>query len=87
VAGVLAALGSLVDHWHLAGLDRESPRGLPIGALTEALRQTLPEAKFDAHSTVTDALAAARAQARPGECILAFGSFFVAGAVLAEPDA
>ncbi|UGB44361.1 bifunctional tetrahydrofolate synthase/dihydrofolate synthase [Frateuria edaphi] len=87
VAGVLAALGSLVDHWHLAGLDRESPRGLPIGALTEALRQTLPEAKFDAHPTVTDALAAARAQARPGECILAFGSFFVAGAVLAEPDA
>ncbi|MGN2252242.1 bifunctional tetrahydrofolate synthase/dihydrofolate synthase [Frateuria sp. GZRe12] len=87
VAGVLAALGAQVDHWHLAGLDRDSPRGLPIGALTEALRQTLPEATFDAHSTVTDALAAARAQARPGECILAFGSFFVAGAVLAEPDA
>jgi len=87
VAGVLAALGRRVDHWHLAGLDRDSPRGLPIGALTEALRQTLPEASFDAHASVADALAAARAQARPGECILAFGSFFVASAVLAEPDA
>ena len=87
VAGVLSALGPRVDHWHLAGLDRDSPRGLPIGALTEALRQNLPQAGFDAHSSVTDALAAARAQARPGECILAFGSFFVASAVLAEPHA
>jgi dihydrofolate synthase/folylpolyglutamate synthase len=87
VAGVLAALGPRVDHWHLAGLDRDSPRGMPIGALTEALRQTLPQARFDAHTGVPAALAAARAQARPGECILAFGSFFVASAVLAESAA
>jgi dihydrofolate synthase/folylpolyglutamate synthase len=85
VAGVLAALGTRVDQWHLAGLDRVSPRGMPIGALGEALRQTLPQAAFDTHANVPLALAAARAQARPGECILAFGSFFVAGAVLAEP--
>jgi dihydrofolate synthase / folylpolyglutamate synthase len=85
VAGVLAALGPRVGRWHLAGLDQASPRGMPIGALTEALRQTLPQAAFDAHADVPAALAAARAQARPGECILAFGSFFVAGAVLAEP--
>jgi dihydrofolate synthase/folylpolyglutamate synthase len=58
---------------------------MPIGALGEALRQTLPQAAFDTHANVPLALAAARAQARPGECILAFGSFFVAGAVLAEP--
>src|SRR5690348_4494304 len=87
VAGVLGALGPQVDHWHLAGLDKDSPRGLPVGSLAEAMRQTLPEASFDAHASVTDALAAARAQARQGECILAFGSFFVASAVLAEPDA
>ncbi|MGN2244362.1 bifunctional tetrahydrofolate synthase/dihydrofolate synthase [Frateuria sp. GZRR33] len=87
VAGVLGALGPQVDHWHLAGLDKDSPRGLPVGSLAEALRQTLPEASFDVHASVTDALAAARAQARQGECILAFGSFFVASAVLAEPDA
>ena len=85
VAGVLTALGSRIDQWHLAGLDQASPRGMPIGALTEALRQTLPQAAFDAHADVPRALAAARTQARPGECILAFGSFFVAGAVLAEP--
>jgi dihydrofolate synthase/folylpolyglutamate synthase len=87
VAGVLQALGPHVDHWHLAGLDRDSPRGLPIGALAEALRQTLPMAAFDAHPDVSAALAAARARARHGECILAFGSFFVAGAVLARSQA
>jgi len=83
VAGVLAALGARVDHWHLAGLDHDSPRGMPIGALAEALRQTLPQAPFDAHPGVPAALATARTQARAGECILAFGSFFVASAVLA----
>ncbi|MCX7512493.1 bifunctional tetrahydrofolate synthase/dihydrofolate synthase [Frateuria sp. STR12] len=87
VAGVLAALGPRVDRWHLAGLDQVSPRGLPIGALGEAVRQTLPQAMFDAHPHVSDALAAARTQARPGDCILAFGSFFVASVVLAEPAA
>jgi dihydrofolate synthase/folylpolyglutamate synthase len=87
VAGVLQALGPHVDHWHLAGLDRDSPRGLPIGALAEALRQTLPMTTFDAHPDVPAALTAARAQARLGECILAFGSFFVASAVLARSQA
>ncbi|MEI7036948.1 bifunctional tetrahydrofolate synthase/dihydrofolate synthase [Fulvimonas yonginensis] len=87
VAGVLQALGPHVHHWHLAGLDHDSPRGLPVGALAAALRQTLPQAVSDAHANVALALAAARAQARPGDGILAFGSFFVAGTVLAEPHA
>ncbi|HEV2623156.1 MAG TPA: bifunctional tetrahydrofolate synthase/dihydrofolate synthase [Frateuria sp.] len=87
VAGVLVALGPQVDHWHLAGLDGASPRGLPVGALAQALRQALPQAVSDAHADVPAALAAARTRAQPGECILAFGSFFVASAVLAEPAA
>jgi dihydrofolate synthase/folylpolyglutamate synthase len=58
-----------------------------IDALALTLRQTLPRATFDAHPDVATALAAARAMAQPGECILAFGSFFVASAVLAEPAA
>jgi dihydrofolate synthase/folylpolyglutamate synthase len=87
IAGVLTALGSRVDRWHLAGLDRSSPRGMPVDALTGVLRDTLPQAAFDAHADVAAALVAARAQARPGDCILAFGSFHVASAVLAEPVA
>jgi dihydrofolate synthase/folylpolyglutamate synthase len=84
VAGVLGALGSRIDHWHLAGLDRVTPRGLEVAALAAVLRRTLPQAAFDTHADVTTALAAANAAARPGERILAFGSFFVASAVIHE---
>ncbi len=84
VAGVIAALGTRIHHWHLAGLDQLTPRGLTAAALAATLQQVLPLAPFDAHADVTEALAAARGLARPGERILAFGSFFLASAVLAE---
>ena len=84
VAGVIGALGARIDHWHLAGLDRATPRGMAVAALAAILQQTLPQALFDTHADVATALAAARATAQPGERILAFGSFFVASAVLAE---
>lgn len=84
VAGVIGALGARIDHWHLAGLDRATPRGMAVAALAAILQQTLPQASFDTHADVAAALAAARATAQPGERILAFGSFFVASAVLAE---
>jgi dihydrofolate synthase/folylpolyglutamate synthase len=83
VAGVIGALGSRVAHWHLAGLDRASPRGLGATALAAILQQILPLASFDAHDDVAAALAAARTSTQPDECILAFGSFFVAAAVVA----
>ena len=82
VAGVIGALGSRIAHWHLAGLEHDTPRGLPVAALTEVLQQVLPQANFDTYADVPHALAAARAAAQPGERILAFGSFFVATAVL-----
>ncbi|MGA0587250.1 bifunctional tetrahydrofolate synthase/dihydrofolate synthase [Dyella sp. KRB-257] len=84
VAGVLAALGPRISHWHLAGLDLDTPRGLPVQVLVDILHATLPGAPHDAHAGVAAALAAARMAAHPGDCILAFGSFFVASAVLAS---
>ncbi|OOG58243.1 bifunctional tetrahydrofolate synthase/dihydrofolate synthase [Rhodanobacter sp. B05] len=84
VAGVIAALGTRIEHWHLAGLDQATPRGLAVTALAATLRETLPQARFDVHADVPAALAAARQAAPPGGRILAFGSFFVASAVIAE---
>ncbi|RUL72195.1 bifunctional tetrahydrofolate synthase/dihydrofolate synthase [Dyella choica] len=84
VGGVMAALGSRVAHWHLAGLEQDTPRGLTAGVLAGVLHQVLPRAHFDTHADVRQALVAARAVARRGERILAFGSFFVAAAVLNE---
>jgi dihydrofolate synthase/folylpolyglutamate synthase len=84
VAGVIAALGTRIDHWHLAGLEQASPRGLPVDALAEILQQTRPGAPFRSYADVPAALAGARRAAHSGNRILAFGSFFVASAVLAQ---
>ena len=87
VAGVIQALGSRIAHWHLAGLERDTARGLSAAALGAIVRETRPEAPADEYPDVVAALAAARRAARPGDCILAFGSFFVAGAVIAASSA
>ncbi|TAL87903.1 MAG: bifunctional tetrahydrofolate synthase/dihydrofolate synthase [Rhodanobacter sp.] len=84
VAGVVAALGTRIEHWHLAGLDQATPRGLAVAALAATLCKTLPRARFDVHADVAAALAEARRATSPGGRILAFGSFFVASAVIAE---
>lgn len=83
-AGVVAALGARIDHWHLAGLERATPRGMNAQTLGGILAQTLPQAKFDEYPDVRRALEAARATAQKGELILAFGSFFVAAVAIAE---
>jgi dihydrofolate synthase/folylpolyglutamate synthase len=82
VAGVLAAVGDRVAHWHLASLDGDTPRGLSAAAVAEVLAEVLPGAAFDVHADVQAALAAARASTQAEGRILAFGSFFVAGAVV-----
>ena len=84
VGGVMAALGPRIAHWHLASLDQDTPRGLSAEVLAGVLRHVLPRAYADTHANVQQALAAARASARRGERILAFGSFFVAAAVLSD---
>ncbi|HUD42926.1 MAG TPA: bifunctional tetrahydrofolate synthase/dihydrofolate synthase [Dokdonella sp.] len=78
VAGVLAPLRGLIGHWHLAGLDRHSPRGLNGPALAAIVGAV----EAQVHADPADALAAAFGAARPGDRILAFGSFFVAAAAL-----
>ena len=82
VAGVVAALGARIAHWHLAGLEQETSRGMSSAALVGVLHATLPQAAFDVYADIPAALAGACAAAQPGEGVLAFGSFYVARAVL-----
>ncbi len=83
VAGVVAALAGQVDRWYPAALDALSPRGLDAAALAQRLA-ALPRERVAAVSAdVAGALALARAQAGTQDRIIAFGSFFVAAAVLA----
>ena len=73
-AAVTRALDALVDHWVLAGVNDE-PRGLSA----EAFAARLPPLRgaCELASTVAVACERARSQARPGDRIVAMGSFHV----------
>lgn len=83
VGGIVAALHGAVDEWLLAGLERDSPRGLAADALRAAIGDAFAVgAEPTRHADVDEALAAACGRAEAGDRVLAFGSFFVAAAAL-----
>jgi dihydrofolate synthase / folylpolyglutamate synthase len=84
IAGVIDALVDRVDHWYLAGLERDTPRGLPSGTLAAMLAAIRPKALGHAFEDVGSAWGAARAEAGEDDVLLLFGSFFVAAAVLSD---
>ncbi len=77
--GVLAPFTSIVASWHIARPDSE--RGAPLEAITEVLRR-LGAGQPVLHPGVAEACAAATAEARPGERVLVFGSFYTVGPAL-----
>jgi dihydrofolate synthase/folylpolyglutamate synthase len=79
VAGVVDAVAPFVDIWFLAGLERDSPRGLDVGRLRERLTIELTATLSP---DVAAALNGAWRTAQPGDRVIAFGSFFVASAAL-----
>lgn len=83
IAGIVAPLLAHVDHWLLAALDGLSPRGLAGAQLQARIHAAAPSAAAAMYGDPRAALAAARSRARPDDRILAFGSFYVAGEVLA----
>jgi dihydrofolate synthase/folylpolyglutamate synthase len=83
VRGIATALASEIDAWFLGGLEHDSPRGLGADALASSIAEVpLAQAPARAYERIDTALAAAWAQARSGDRVIAFGSFFVAAAAL-----
>lgn len=92
VHGVLGVLGDkdpkaiaeplvgLVDAWYLG--QAADPRALPSANLRAALRGVAAYGDLNEYPGIEDALGAAAASARPGDCILAFGSFTTVEAAL-----
>jgi dihydrofolate synthase/folylpolyglutamate synthase len=80
--GIVQALAPHVDAWFLAGLERDSPRGLAASELAARIAGPLADAVVSRHDDVASALVAASREARSGDRVLAFGSFFVAAAAL-----
>lgn len=83
VAGVVEALASSIDSWHLAGLVDHAPRGVDVASFAERLSATAA-GEGTQHPDVSRALAAARATAGPGDRILVFGSFHTAADALRQ---
>ena len=77
--GVVAELKNYVQHWYLAGLEDESPRGLSAIALAARVRGATA-GQWHSFSDPASALDAAISQAAPEDRILMFGSFFIVAA-------
>ena len=84
--GVVAALAGRIDAWFLAGLEAAGPRGIPVDTLAGRLAGSVA-GQGDRHPDVSSALAAALSRARPGDRVLAFGSFHTAAEALQWLDA
>jgi dihydrofolate synthase/folylpolyglutamate synthase len=84
IGGVIEALVDRIDHWYLAGLERDTPRGLPSVVLAAALAAVRPTAAARSFGDVGAAWEAAREEAGDDDVLLLFGSFFVASAALSH---
>ncbi|MEJ2896490.1 bifunctional tetrahydrofolate synthase/dihydrofolate synthase [Bordetella avium] len=85
--GVIAKIGSRIDHWYCAGLP--GPRGSDGASLAQRVEQALPPSPAGVDApTVTgyddsaQAFAAAREKAGEGDRIVVFGSFLTVAGVL-----
>lgn len=81
IAGIVEPLMSRVQHWHIAGLDTFTARGLPADAVRERARSMIDDVACTAHSDPLSALAAARQASQPGDRVVVFGSFYLVAAL------
>jgi dihydrofolate synthase/folylpolyglutamate synthase len=84
VPNMVGALLGSVDQWRLAGLPQVAGRGQDIETLWRQISGLMSRTLSSKHETVAEALAAARAQAHPGDRILVFGSFHTAAQALEQ---
>ncbi len=78
VEGVAVAIDAQVDVWYTAGL--EAPRGLSGEILGKRIQRSLPTASVRVYDSVVEALRGARSEARQGDRIVVFGSFYTVDA-------
>ena len=82
IDGIARALAARFAHWHLAGLGRDTPRGLDASTLRTRVGAALPATAMSEHDDVVSALAVARNGCESDDRVVAFGSFFVAAQAL-----
>jgi len=80
IAGIIDALSSEVDSWHVADLEVE--RALPAKDILKILQRCGISAPASCHASVKLAKDSAMAGANTGDRVLVFGSFYVVSEVL-----
>jgi dihydrofolate synthase/folylpolyglutamate synthase len=82
IAGVIAKLGSRVDHWHVA--PTPGPRGTDAATLAALLRASAgaAQATISEYADLASAFAGARGAASADDRIVAFGSFLTVAEVM-----
>lgn len=84
LAGALGQLRDVIDHWYAGAL--AVPRGAATSQLVQALGVAgVADERITACADVAAALAQARGEARSGDRIAVFGSFYTVAEALARP--
>ncbi len=79
---VLQEMVKRVDHWHLAGIADE--RGQSSETLAKKMSFRLPGVKIGTYPDAVRAYQGARHWAGPNDRVVAFGSFFIVGDIIAS---
>lgn len=82
IAGVVGMMREVIGQWHVAALP--AARAASAERLVQILGENAPQAVVHEHGNVTEAYQAAMAQARPGDRIVVFGSFYTVAEVLQQ---
>jgi dihydrofolate synthase/folylpolyglutamate synthase len=82
IAAIVQSLAPSVSRWFVCGLDQRAARGATAHDVVTRLLTGAPAADHECFADPATALAAAWDEARPGDRVLAFGSFYVAAAAL-----
>lgn len=77
--GILQPLVGRIESWWVAALD--NPRALDATALAEAVEALMPGVEVRRSASIVEAFDAVRAQARAGDRIIVFGSFYTVAQV------
>jgi dihydrofolate synthase/folylpolyglutamate synthase len=85
ITDVARAVADQIDCWYAASLT--GTRGATAAQVADALSQAGVRAPVGQYARVVDAYEAARAQARPADRLVVFGSFYTVGDILAHLDA
>jgi dihydrofolate synthase/folylpolyglutamate synthase len=80
INGVVEAIESRINYWYIGAFNH--PRSASVDKLANLLKIREKPAQVYAFTNVLEAYQAALKEARPGDCVVVFGSFYCVGEIL-----